>query len=148
MPRWHSRSSTPRSRKGVHVPRIRFLLDENVSNSVLAILEARGHEVLLARDITAAGTPDAVLAVLIAHESMVIVTHDRDFRSIRRLLPEKDRRRYARGAGRLQLDIPEIHAAAYLEDHLPLLEFYYEDCQRKGKPFQVIIQKSGVKLQG
>lgn len=130
------------------MPRIRFLLDENVSRTVLDILEARGHEVLLAKDVTAAGTPDAVLAVLIAHESMVIVTHDRDFRSIRKLLPEQDRRRYARGAGRLQLQVPEVEARAYIEDNLPLIEFYYEDCLRKGKPFQMIIQRSGVKLQG
>jgi hypothetical protein len=78
----------------------------------------------------------------------VIVTHDRDFRSIRNLLPEKERRRYARGAGRLQLDIPEIDARAYIEDRLPLIEFHYAECLRKGKPFQMIIQKSGVKLQG
>jgi hypothetical protein len=130
------------------VPRIRFLLDENVSTSVVEVLRSHGHDVILAPDATAAGTPDAVLAVLIAHEAMVIVTHDRDFRSIRRMQPEQDRRRYARGAGRLQLDIPEIDAAGSIEDHLPLLEFWYEDCQRKGKPFQVIIQKSGVKLQG
>jgi len=129
------------------VPRIRFLLDENVSGSVVGVLEARGHEVLLARDVMAAGTPDAVLAVLVAHEAMVIVTHDRDFRSIRNMLPERDRRRYARGAGRLQLDIPEVEAARFLEGHLPLLEFWYEDCQRKARPFQVIIQKSGIKLQ-
>ena len=37
------------------VPRIRFLLDENVSSSVIDILEARGHVVLLARDVMAAG---------------------------------------------------------------------------------------------
>jgi hypothetical protein len=55
------------------VPRIRFLLDENVSNNVIDVLKARGHEVILAKDATAAGTPDAVLAVLIAHESMVII---------------------------------------------------------------------------
>jgi hypothetical protein len=129
------------------VPRIRFLLDENVSNSVVDVLESRGHVVLLARDVMAAGTPDAVLAVLVAHESMVIVTHDRDFRAIRRMLPERDRRRYAQGAGRLQLEIPETDASAAIEDRLPLLEFWYEDCQRKGKPFQVILQKSGIKLQ-
>lgn len=130
------------------MPRIRFLLDENVSSSVIEVFEARGHDVLLARDVLAAGTPDAVLAILIVHEAMVIVTHDRDFRSIRKMLPERERRRYARGAGRLQLDIPEIDARGAIEEHLPLLEFWYDDCQRKGKPFQVIIQKSGIKLQG
>ena len=129
------------------MPGIRFLLDENVSNNVIEVLMARGHEVIRANDATAAGTPDAILAVLVAHESMVIVTHDRDFRSIRKMLPEKDRRRYARGAGRLQLDVPETDARAYIEEHLPIIEFHYADCQRKQQPFQAIIQKSGIKFQ-
>lgn len=130
------------------MPRIRFLLDENVSKTVVDVLEARGHSVIRAQDVFDAGTSDVVLAVLIAHESMVIITHDRDFRRIRQMLPERERRRYARGADRLQLDVPEMDVRRHIEERLPLIEFHYEDCQRTGKPFQMILQKSGVKIQG
>lgn len=129
------------------MPRIRFLLDENVSSNVIDVLEARGHEVTRVVDIAAAGTPDAMLALFISHESMVIITHDRHFRSITKMLPEKNRNQYAKGAGRLQLEVPESDAREYLEAHLPFVEFSYAECQREGEPFQAIIQKSGFKLQ-
>lgn len=130
------------------MPRIRFLLDENVSKTVVDVLKARGHDVIRAQDVFDAGTPDRTLAILIAHESMVIITHDRDFRRIREMFPEQDRRRYAHGAGRLQLEVPEMDAKRHLQERLPLIEFHYEECQRAGKPFRMILQKNGVKIQG
>jgi hypothetical protein len=130
------------------VPRIRFLLDENVSNSVIEVLEARGHEVYLARDVFAAGTPDRMLAVLTAHESLVVVTHDRDFRAISKLLPEESRSKFRRGAGRIQLSVPEIDARRYLERHLPLIELKYELCLQEGTPLLVEILKTVVRFQG
>jgi hypothetical protein len=130
------------------VPRIRFLLDENVSNSVIDILEARGHEVLLARDVFAAGTPDRMLAVLTAHESLVVVTHDRDFRAISKLLPEETRSRFRRGAGRIQLAVPEVDAKTHLERRLPLIELQYELCLQEETPLLAVIQKTGIRFQG
>lgn len=57
---------------------IRFLLDENVRSDVADVLRGRGHEVYLARDITAPGTPDHILATITAIDSLVFVTHDKD----------------------------------------------------------------------
>lgn len=125
---------------------IRFLLDENVSHSVIGLLERRGHEVLLSRDLTAEGTPDTILAVLTAYESLVVISHDRHFRAFRNLLPEHDRNRLARNAGRIQLEVPEARARARLEQALPLIEFSYAECRRNGTPFMMIIQKAGIKL--
>ena len=92
-------------------------------------------------DIASAGTEDSVLAVLIAHEAMVIVSHDRRFCSIRKLLPEEGCNQYAEGVERLQLEVPEPDARAFPEEHLPLIEFHYAECQRKQEPFQVITQE-------
>lgn len=128
-------------------PPIRFLLDENVSNSVIELLEQHdGHEVLLSRDLTAEGTPDTILAILTSHESLVVISHDRHFRSFKTLLPEHDRNRLARNAGRIQLEIPEARARARLEHALPLIAFSYAECRRTGTPFMMIIQKAGIKL--
>lgn len=125
---------------------IRFLLDENVSNAVIELLESRGHTVLLSRDVTAAGTPDNILAVLSAHESLVIVSHDKHFRTYSKLLPEHERKRFTQGAGRLQLEVPEVRARTRIEEELAMIEFAYHDCQRRGLPFRMTIKKSGVKI--
>lgn len=129
------------------MPRIRFLLDENVSNSVIEVLEERGHEVLLARNVFAAGTPDRLLAVLTANESLVVVTHDRDFRAITKLLPEEGRSQFRKGAGRIQLSVPEVDARVYLQRHLPLIEMKYEMCLQDGTPLLVEILKTVLRFQ-
>lgn len=125
---------------------IRFLLDENVQNSVIDLLESRGHEVLLSRDLTAEGTPDTILAILTSRESLVVISHDRHFRSFKNLLPEHDRNRLARSAGRIQLEMPEVRARDRLEKALPLIEVSYADCRERGVPFMMTIQKANMKF--
>ncbi len=125
---------------------IRFLLDENVSNSVIDVFTARGHDVYLSRELTEEGTPDTVLAILSKYESLIIVSHDRHFRAYTKLLSEHERRRFAEGAGRLQLEVPGAQARPRIQQEMALIEFHYEDCLRRRRPFLMTIRRNNVRL--
>lgn len=84
---------------------IRFLCGDNVRSDVVVILRQRGHEVLLVRDVLATSSPDQLLALFGKYERLVIVSHDKDFRKYRHMLPEHERSRFTTGAGRLFLDV-------------------------------------------
>ncbi len=59
-----------------------FLLDENVPNSVAAVLGGHGHEVSSVRDIMPVASPDPVVATVSEEMDAILVSHDKDFRSI------------------------------------------------------------------
>jgi predicted nuclease of predicted toxin-antitoxin system len=63
-------------------------LDENVPDSVAAILRAGGHDVAFARDQQLAGASDEQLLSVAAHEARVLVSLDRDFTNILRHPPD------------------------------------------------------------
>ncbi len=62
-------------------------LDENMPDSVAAILRAAGHDVALARDQNLTGSADDHLLAVVARESRALVTLDRDFTNILRHPP-------------------------------------------------------------
>ena len=57
-------------------------LDENVPDSVGAILREAGHDVAFARDEHLAGTPDERLLTVAAGEGRVLVSCDRGFTNV------------------------------------------------------------------
>ena len=60
-----------------------LLIDENVPDQVAAIYRARGHEVLLVRDLFPAGTADEVIARRANDLGAVVVTWNyRHFRAL------------------------------------------------------------------
>lgn len=63
-------------------------LDENVPDSVAAILRAAGHDVALARDQRLTGAADDQLLVAASREGRVLVSLDRDFTNILRHPPD------------------------------------------------------------
>ena len=125
---------------------IRFLIDENVTLDTARVLERRGHEVIYSRDVLAAAAPDQLIAILGKYESLVIVTHDRDFKRYRKLLPEHERSRFTEGAGRLQLEVDYSRAAARLEEEIDVVEFFHLRALRERRPFLLSIQRAGVKV--
>jgi hypothetical protein len=102
---------------------IRFLFDENVRSDVIQLFQLRGHEIILSREVTGVSTPDQLIAVFGKYESLVIVSHDNDFRKYRQLLPQHERRRFLEGAGRLLLDVPYERSAQRVEEELEAIEF-------------------------
>lgn len=125
---------------------IRFLSDENVREDILEFLEERGHEVVRSRNVLAAGTPDQLLALLGRFESLVVVTHDRDFRNFRKLLPEGERTQFSRGSGRLQLEIAYEKALMRVSEEIENIEHHYHQAQKNERLFLMTIQDANIKI--
>lgn len=125
---------------------IRFLFDENVRSDVVAIFEERGHDVVLARDVLATSSPDQLLALFGKYERLVIVSHDRDFKKYRAMLPEHERSRFRAGAGRLFLDVAYPKSPQRVAEELESIEFHYWQAQKRHKPFLMTILDVGIRV--
>lgn len=121
---------------------MRFLLDENVAGEVGEWLSGRGYEVLYSRDVTGVSAPDEILAFLIEMNGLIIVTHDNDFKQLRRQLPPGHVRRVTNGAGRICLSVRENRAKARLEEIWDVIEFNYERQARLGERFIIRVSQS------
>src|SRR5215217_7108686 len=89
---------------------IRFLLDQNVGNSIADFLRGCGHQVMLSRELFSPKAPDQLLMVTADIEGLVVVSYDKDFGNLASLFPPGYRGRFERGAGRLQLRVRESQA--------------------------------------
>ena len=126
---------------------IRFLFDENVRSDVVAIFQQRGHDILYSRDVTGVAAPDQLIAIFGKYESLVIVSHDSDFKKYRQLLPEHERRKFSEGAGRLHLDVPYARSVQRVADEIEAIEFHYSQATRRRRPFLMTIMKATIKVQ-
>lgn len=107
------------------MPALRFLIDQNVQMAVARWLMAKGYEVLHVRDILAADSPDPLIAFVANQEGLIVVTHDKHFRNIAKLLPVGSRNTFASGSGRISLQVNEAYAVARLEDEWDAVLFHY-----------------------
>lgn len=123
-----------------------LLVDENVPNSVAIYLEARGHTVIQVRDVTAAGSPDALVAAIGNNLGAIVVTWDRDFEKIVRRIPLGSRAKF-RQLGRLSFRCKEPRGVALLEKWIDQIEFFHAR-RNADKDFRMIIQiqESGLKI--
>lgn len=126
---------------------ITFFFDENVNRDMAPVLIKAGHKVVYSVDVLAAGTVDQIVASVALASSFVLVTHDKDFKKLERLLSSADMRSIAKGAGKLQLlRIDEITAIQRVQDNLDRIEFEYSRCLRLEKPFFMSISKTVVRM--
>ena len=100
---------------------VRFVLDENMSVAVVAVLVQRGHEVLHARDRLPLGAPDVDVADFVDRERAVLLTFDLDFRELLARRPAGNRLRW-RHAGRVLMTCNEKRAPERLAAALHLVE--------------------------
>lgn len=108
---------TPR---GQCSPLMRFLLDQNVPNSVAVALRALDHDVLLVREILPTDASDPLVGTAAEQDNRVLVSLDRDFQKLDPQRPDGHRARFrrlsriwlrcapARCADRVRLFIREI----------------------------------------
>jgi hypothetical protein len=122
----------------------RFLIDQNVHDAVHTFLVKLGYESTLVRDLSGPGTPDAVIAYVANSAGYVVVTHDRDFRDLSRLLPDDQRGDFTQGAGQLLLQVAEPDAVRYLSQEWQTILFHFRDAQRRGIRFQLKLKDTGV----
>lgn len=113
---------------------------------VVSLLRGYGHEVVLSRDVLAASAPDQLLSLLGQYEALVVVTHDRDFRKFRQMLPEHERSRFSAGAGRLHLDVPYVLSPRRVEEEMENIEHHFRQALRRKVPFVMTIQKENIKI--
>ena len=126
---------------------IRFLIDENVRRDVVAIFEERGHSILHSRDVTYVSAPDQLLAIFGKYESLVIVSHDSDFKKYRQLVPQHERAGFSKWAGRLHLDLPYERSVQRVAEEIEAVEFHYYQARKKNKPFLMTIKKGTLRIE-
>lgn len=115
----------------------RFLIDENVPESVAGFLRSRGHDVALVRDELTAGVPDSVVAKVAEEMQCIIVTWNvKDFR--------KEVRRF--GFGMLAFRCAEIDGRRRIEEEIEIIEFELQRCERDRRRFWGEVQHSGFKV--
>lgn len=121
---------------------MRFILDENVPNSVGDMLRSRGHEAFSIRDYVAQGAPDQIVAAIAEHEEAVLVSHDRDFRKIAPRVPEGQRARFRRlSVVRMQCEKPR--SSERLQAAMPLIEVEFEERQRMPDRRMIVVVARG-----
>lgn len=127
-------------------PRIAFLVDENVPNSVADFLIDRGHNVQFVRLVLPSGTPDPVIAAIGDKLSAVVVTWDRDFDALAQRIPDGNKAKFRR-LGRLTFKCDYSNGAAQLARWIDMIEFHYAQCVAKAD-FRMIVQvqENGLKM--
>jgi hypothetical protein len=125
---------------------MRFLIDQNVPDSVAKYLAERGHEVQLVRETLGRAAPDQLIAHVAAFQGIIVVTFDKDFRRFRQLLPEGTRGAFASGAGFISLAMKETRAVARLRDEIETIELYATRAEREGKHVRIRLTETTILL--
>ena len=123
-----------------------LLIDENVPQSVAEFLARRGHEVRYVQKLFPRGTPDPVIAAMGDRLSAIIVTWDRDFKSLIKRIPEGNRAKF-RSAGRISFSCNEAHGRRLIERWIAMIELHYAQAAEQSDTRMIVqIQESGIKF--
>jgi hypothetical protein len=107
-------------------PKIPFLTDVNVPDSVGDYLRGRKHSVVRVRSIMPITSPDPVVAEAALRAGKVLVSWDKDFNQQRFLKP-----RFA-GLSRIAFSCPEPMAVQRLKALMSLIESEWELARKAG----------------
>jgi predicted nuclease of predicted toxin-antitoxin system len=123
---------------------MRFFLDHNVPASVGRTLRDGGHEVIIQSDALAADAPDPLVALTSAENDAILITFDRDYRSIASRLGASNRR--LKRLSRIQFRCNEPAAAKRIALGLSFIEHEWELAQSStDKRIFLEIQGNGFK---
>ncbi len=106
----------------------RFLIDENVQSGVAETILALGYQVYGSRQSLSAGAPDEDLARLARSRSLIVVSHDRDFRVLLRQASFMSRRDL-RQVPLLQLGMSYARSVERTRQCWPVVEHHLEYAQ-------------------
>lgn len=124
----------------------RFLIDQNVQDSVRRFLADLGYETRLTRLVSGADAPDSVIAFAASQDGLVLISHDKDFRHFDQFFPQGKKRQFRKGAGQIILRVPANQAATRLRQEWERIEFEYLLAQRQGIRLQIRITDSGIAI--
>lgn len=99
-----------------------LMLDEGVSTSISDVFKDRGHSVSYVWEHVARSSPDHLIAVAADQLSAVVVSWDKDFRSLIKRGPSKGGKIHYAQAGRISFRIPEVGAETRLKDEISIIE--------------------------
>lgn len=105
---------------------LRFLIDENVPDSVARYLQRRGHSVYRAKRHLPEGTPDPLVATAAMEADRILVTWDKDFNDQR-----FQKARFAR-LSRLGLSGHGPELVKAVRKHIRVVEFQWCEKVRLG----------------
>lgn len=108
-------------------PKLRFLLDNNVPDSVGKYLQRRGHSVVRQRFCEGADAPDPVVAMTAINAERILVTQDKDFNGQRFRQP-----RFAR-LSRIGLSGPGPTLLPAVKAYIDLIEFQFHRKLKTGR---------------
>ena len=101
---------------------MRFLIDQNVQDSVSTTLRGLGHDVVLVREVLSMDAPDPLVAATAERESRILVSHDGDFRRLSHVTGRADRARFPR-LSCIHLKCREEHAAERMRGFMREIEW-------------------------
>ncbi len=104
---------------------MRFMLDENVAESVRRGLVDLRYEALFIRDLIPEGSVDPLVAFVAEDKSAVLVSHDGDFQKISPRIPDGQKTRF-RKLSRIHLHCNEYQAASRIRSAISLIEHEFE----------------------
>jgi len=103
---------------------MRLLVDENVQDSIAEFFRSCGHEVFLVRDVLAPGALDTSLSRLGDLMELIVVTWDRDLKTLAKRAPRGERQKYRR-LGRISLRCNQARALSRIQQVVESIEFEY-----------------------
>lgn len=116
---------------------MRFLLDENVPQSVLRMLKKHGHDVEYIRQYVPPGSQDPLVATVAEEHETVLISFDGDFQKIAPRIPDGQKTRFKQ-LSRIWMRCSEPSAAKRLEAVLDFVEFEYAYALEKGDGRMII----------
>lgn len=119
--------------------KIAFLTDNNVPDSVVAVLKHRGHDVVRVRDVIAADASDPEVAETAIRANRVLVSWDRDFNHQRFKKP-----RFS-ALQRIAFSCPEPEGADRISALLQRIEFEFTQAT-KDSPLLVKIASDKIQI--
>jgi Domain of unknown function (DUF5615) len=110
-------------------PRLKFLTDNCVPDSVGSALIDAGHEVLRLRDVLPTNSPDPLVASVAELNEAILVSFDKDFKTLAPRIGIGQQR--FRKLSRIGFRCDEPNAAARITVALALIEFEWERAQNQ-----------------
>lgn len=141
LPRSTSKTSSerPERRSGNS---IRFLLDENIPQSIGVFLKSRGHDVTYITEVAAAGSPDKIVAATAEQMDAVLLTSDHDFARIAPQIPIGRRAEFKK-LHRIRVG-GDAHQV--FKDRIDTVEFEHARCAEKKTTLRMEIKKGTVRI--
>ena len=124
----------------------RFLVDQNVQESVVGFLSEHGYDVLRVRDVTGEDAPDRLIAFVADAVGLVIVTHDRDFLQFSKFVSGEQRHQFVAGAGAITLRVREGRAATRLRSVWHHVLYHFDDAATRGDRFHLVVNETSIQV--